>query len=98
LLLELLAPILEPLGDAQLLGILRRFVLLGICFLGGVLEGVAEEIGEGRNGDTRHPPKICWVEIRRRRVDGRGMVSVDMRESAPLNEKNRKTGRKLRAI
>jgi hypothetical protein len=24
--------------------------LLGICFLGGVLEGVAEEIGEGRKG------------------------------------------------
>jgi len=25
-------------------------LLLGICFLGGVLEGVAEEIGEGRKG------------------------------------------------
>jgi hypothetical protein len=24
--------------------------LLGICFLSGVLEGVAEEIGEGRKG------------------------------------------------
>jgi hypothetical protein len=54
--------------------------------------------GRYQVGDTRHPPKICWVEIRRRRVDGRGMVSVDMRESAPLNEKNRQTGRKLRAI
>jgi hypothetical protein len=29
-------------------------VLLGICFWGGVIEGVAEEIGEGRKGVVFH--------------------------------------------
>ena len=41
-------------------------MLLGICFLGGVLEGVVEEIGEGRKGgvlirrvvESRHGPGV----------------------------------------
>jgi hypothetical protein len=38
-------------------------MIAGICFWGGVLEGVVEEIGEGRNGVVQPPVAIVSGDV-----------------------------------
>jgi hypothetical protein len=62
LIIDCFNPTIEPV-DFRSSGLKLLVILLGICFCGVVLEGVVEEIGEGKKGDASRAPTYLILAL-----------------------------------